>query len=253
MDLNLKGKVAIVTGAAMGIGRQIALTFAEEGANVVIADLVEEKAKNVAKEVKSLGVEALVIKTDITKMEEAEEMARATIDRFGKIDILVNNAGTWVVKYFMQTSKEDWQKETDVCWYGVLNCTKAVLQSMINQKSGRIINIGSDAGRVGEPFLPVYSGAKGAVVAFTKGLAKDVARHNILVNVICPSTVPTESATESLRLDEEERMRKTLSFYPLRRLTTTQDIANMVVFLASDRANCITGQTISINAGYCMV
>lgn len=253
MDLNLKGKVAVVTGAAMGIGRQIALTFAEEGANVVIIDLLEEKAKNVAKEVESLGVEALAIKADITKMEEVEEMAKATIDRFGKIDVLVNNAGTWVVKYFMQTNPDDWRKEVDVCLYGVLNCTKAVLQGMINQKSGRIINIGSDAGRVGEPIFPVYSGTKAAVIAFSKALAKDVARHNILVNVICPSAVLTESTKESLKLDEEARVQKMLSFYPLRRLATTQDIANMVVFVASDRANCITGQTISVNAGYCMV
>ena len=138
-------------------------------------------------------------------------------------------------------------------WYGVLNCTQAVLRHMIPQKSGSIVSLSSDAGRIGEPFMPVYSGAKAAVIAFTKAVAKEVARHNIVANAIAPSLTPTPAAVDSLQLEDKARMEKVLSVYPLRRLATTQDIANTIVFLSSERANYITGQTISVNGGYCML
>jgi len=262
MDLGLKGKVAIVTGAAQGIGRAIALTMAQEGAKVVVSDLDEEKGKAVAEEIKTLGGEALLVKTDVSKLEDAQEMVKATLDRFGRIDILVNNAGVWVIKFFRDTTKEDWDKEIAVCYYGVLNCSKAVLEPMIEQKGGKIISISSDAGRVGEPNQPVYSGAKAGIIGFSRALAKDVARYGILVNVVCPSMTKTESMEEMERSLQgnpdawkayQDWMDKIVRLYPLRKLGTPQDVANMVVFLVSERANHVTGQTISVNGGYCMV
>lgn len=263
MDLNLRDKVAIVTGSAMGIGRAIALTFAEEGAKVVIADLDEEKGKAVAEEIGAKGAEALVVKTDVTKLAEANEMVKAAVDRFGAMDILVNCAAAWRINFFMQMTEEDWDFEIAVCYRSVLNCTRAVLEHMIPQRTGKIVNIGSDAGRVGEPNQPVYSGAKAGVIGFTRGLAKDVARHGILVNAVCPSMTRTEKIVDMEKMFEEQggdawaayqdTMQKIVRLYPLRKLGTPQDVANMVVFLASDRANHITGQTISVNGGYAMV
>lgn len=263
MDLNLKDKVAIVTGSAMGIGKAIALTFAEEGAKVVVADIDEEKGNAVAEEIRAKGTESLMVKTDVTKLAEANQLARATVDKFGAIDILVNCAAAWRINFFMQMTEEDWDFEIATCYRSVLNCTRAVLEHMIPRRVGQIINIGSDAGRVGEPNQPVYSGAKAGVIAFTKGLAKDVARHGILVNAVCPSMTRTERIIDMERVMEaqggdalaayQERMQKIIRQYPLRKLGTPQDVANMVVFLASDRANHVTGQTISVNGGYCMV
>lgn len=263
MELNLRDKVAIVTGSATGIGRAIALTLAEEGAKVVIADLDEEKGKAVAEEIRAKGAEALMVKTDVTKLAEANQMAKAAVDNFGAIDVLVNCAAAWRINFFMQMTEEDWDFEIAVCYRSVLNCTRAVLEHMIPRREGKIVNIGSDAGRVGEPNQPVYSGAKAGVIGFTKGLAKDVARHGILVNAVCPSMTRTEKIVGMEKMFEEQggdawaawqdRMQKIVRQYPLRKLGTPQDVANMVVFLASDRANHITGQTISVNGGYAMV
>ncbi len=263
MDLNLKDKVAIATGSATGMGKAIALTLAEEGAKVVLADIDEEKGNAVADEIRAKGSEALMVKTDVTKLEAANKLAKAAVDKFGAIDVLVNNAAAWRVNFFMQMTEEDWDFEIAVCYRGVLNCTRAVLEYMIPRRVGKIVNIGSDAGRIGEPNQPVYSGAKAGVIAFSKALAKDVARHGILVNAVCPSMTRTERMLEMEEMFEkqggdalaayQERMQKIVRLYPLRKLGTPQDVANMVVFLASDRANHITGQTISVNGGYCMV
>jgi len=146
MDLNLRDKVAIVTGSAMGIGRAIALTLAEEGAKVVIADLDEEKAKAVAEDIGAKGAEALLVKTDVTKLAEANRMVKAAVDKFGAIDILVNCAAAWRINFFMQTTEEDWDFEIAVCYRSVLNCTRAVLEYMVPRRMGKIVNIGSDQG-----------------------------------------------------------------------------------------------------------
>lgn len=263
MDLNLKDKAVIVTGSAMGIGKAIALTFADEGAKVVVADLDEEKGKAVVDEIKANGTDALFVKTDVTKLADANNLAKTTVDKFGAIDVLVNCAAAWRMNFFMQMAEEDWDFEIAVCYRSVLNCARAVLEHMIPRRVGKIISIGSDAGRVGEPNQPVYSGAKAGVIAFSKALAKDVARHGILVNAVCPSMTRTERIEEIEKMIEmqggdawagyQDRMQKIVKQYPLRKLGVPQDLANMVVFLASDRANHITGQTISVNGGYCMV
>jgi len=262
MDLGLKDKVVIVTGSARGIGKAVALTFAEEGAKVVVADILDEGAE-VAKEITSKGGEALFVKFDFTKLEEARRLVKETVNSFGQLDVLANVGAAWRSNFFMQMTEEEWDYEITGVFRQVLNMCRASLEQMIERRSGKIINIGSDAGRVGEPNQPVYSGAKGGVIALTKALAKDVARHGVLVNCVCPSMTMTEriAARETEAEDagpealEKYRstMKKIIRLYPLRKLGTPQDIADMVVFMASERANHITGQTISVNGGYCMV
>lgn len=204
------------------------------------------------KEIQSQGGNALAIKTDVTILEEAEHMATSVLNKYGQIDILVNNAGIWILKPFSRTSKDDWDKEIKTDFYGVLNCTKAVVETMKEKKRGKIINIASDAGRVGEPIQPIYSGVKGGIIAFGKALAKDVGRYGITVNTVCPSMTETENMEATVKMDDETRQR-ILKLYPLGRFGTPQDVANIVVFLASQRSDYITGQTISCDGGYCMI
>ncbi|MGA2467123.1 MAG: SDR family NAD(P)-dependent oxidoreductase [Thermodesulfobacteriota bacterium] len=261
MDLWLKDRVSIVTGGGWGIGKATALTFAEEGARVVIADMDETRGESAAEEIRSKGGQSIFTNTDVSKWESAVNMVNDTLKAFGQIDVLVNNAGAFRTNFFMKMTREDWKAEIDVNFYGVLNCVRAVLEHMIERKSGCIINVSSDAGRVGEPNQPVYSGTKGAVIAFSKAIAKDVSRYSIRVNSVCPSLTIGERRLEvekDLREDPEkwkayeEWKQSTLRLYPLRRFNEPQDLANTIVYLASERSCNIHGQTISINAGYCM-
>jgi len=264
MDLNLKGKVAIVTGSGWGMGKATVLGFADEGVRVVVADLDEGRGQAAAKEVKDRGGEALFVKGDVANWEMVRQAVAETLERFGQIDILVNNAGAWQNEFFVQQKREDWGFQVEVCFYGTLNFTKAVIDHMISRKTGSIINVASDAGRVGEPNQPVYSGAKSAVIGFSKAIAKEVGRHGIRVNVVCPSMTIGERRTdmvEKMKQDSpekyaeyEDQMKKILRLYPLRKFGKPEDAANMIIFLASDlRAGHITGQTISVNGGYCMI
>lgn len=257
MDLGLKGKVAIITGGGSGIGRVTAHILGDEGANVVIADVNEDGIKKVVAEVENRGVEALGIKTDVSRLEQTDNMAKLTMEKFGRIDILIHGAVYFYVQPFMKTSPDEWEKVVKVAQFGAMNCSRSVLESMVSAKKGRIIFIGSDAGRIGDAYQPIYSGTKGAIVAFSKSLAQDVGRHGITVNVVSPALVVTEESkailTKMYGLDDEKRAQKLFSSYPVRRLGTSEDIANMIVFLASDKASDITGQTISVNGGYCML
>ena len=262
MELGMKDKVGIVTGGGWGIGKATAVTFAEEGMRVVIADIDEARGNAAADEIRSKGGSAIFSKTDVSKWEDAVNLTKDALDAFGQIDVLVNNAAAFRTNFFMKMSREDWKAEIDVNLYGTFNCTRAVLDSMIERRSGCIINVSSDAGKVGEPNQPVYSAAKGGVIAFSKAIAKDVSRYSIRVNVVCPSLTVGErrlADEEELRKDPEkwkpyeEWKKKTLRLYPLRRLNEPQDLANTIVFLSSDRARNIHGQAISVNAGYCMV
>ncbi|MDY6973663.1 MAG: SDR family oxidoreductase [Thermodesulfobacteriota bacterium] len=256
MDLGLKGKVAVITGGGSGIGRITAHMFADEGANVVVADVNEEGINNVAEEVKKRGVESLAIKTDVTKLEQTDNMAKSAIDKFGKIDILVHGAAYFYVVPFMKTKPDEWEKVVRVAQFGAMNTSKSVLESMMSSKSGRIIFIGSDAGRTGDPYQPVYAGAKGAIIAFLKSLAQDVGRNGITVNMVSPALVLTDEnkaiLTELYGLDDEKKSKRLLSSYPVRRLGTSEDISNMIVFLASEKGSFVTGQIISVNGGFCM-
>jgi len=264
MELGLTNKVAIVTGGGWGMGKASAVGLGGEGAKVVIADLDDQRGTAVAKELEYKGMEGLFVKVDVTDWETVKQAVGTTLNRFGQIDILVNNAGAWQTEFFVKQKREDWAFQVDVCFYGTLNFTKAVIDHMIARKTGNIINVASDAGRIGEPNQPVYSGAKAAVIAFSKSLAKEVGPQGIRVNVVCPSLTIGERRLEMVEkikqespgkyADYEDQMKKTVRLYPLRKFGRPEDVANMIVFLASDmRSGHITGQTISVNGGYCMI
>ena len=190
MDYGLKGKTAIVTGGASNIGRVIALTLAKEGANICISDLDLEGAEGVAKEAEALGVKAIGVKTDVADFDNVNAMVKKVIDELGGVDVLVNDAAVWVTKPFIETTPEEWDFQIKVNYVGTINCTHAVLPNMIDKKGGRIISIGSDAGRVGENRQTVYSGTKGAILSFTKALSLEVGRYGITVNAVCPGATP---------------------------------------------------------------
>ncbi len=257
MDFGLKDKVAIITGGAQGIGRVIARTLAQEGAKVVITDVNEERGNKVAKECQALGVEALMVKADVSRFEEVDTLVKTTMDRFKKVDILVHNAITFLVGPFAKLPKDTWGRVIEVGLYGALNCSKVVIEPMIAQKKGRIINIGSDGGRTGDQSQAVYSAAKGGIISFTKSLAQEVGQYGITVNCVSPRITLTEENREILDKiigkEGEEKRKRILSMYPLRKLGTGEDVADMVIFLASERAGHITGQTISVNGGFCMI
>ncbi len=268
MDFDLKGKVAIITGSGEGIGRMTVLTLAGEGANVAVNDIDLARAEKTAGEAKALGVKALAIKAAVDSPEEVNAMIKKVIEELGQIDILINNAGRGVnweagrtPRPFAETEKEDWDYTINLCLYGVLNCTRAVLPGMIERKYGKIVNMISDAGRIGEPFMAAYSAAKGGIVAFQKALAKEVGRYNINVNGVSAGATLTERAIRSseamkAKLGEEafqKRREEMLKVYPMRRLGEPEDLARMCVFLSSDVSKHITGQTISVSGGFSMV
>lgn len=262
MDFGLKDKVAIVTGAGRHIGRQIALTLAQEGAKVGVNDYFADRAKAVAAEIERLGGEAIGIKADVREESEITAMVKEVLDRFGKIDILVNNAGVLPEEAsggnfgltFAETDRRQWDGTIGVNLYGCLNCTRAVINHMIQQRYGKIVNIISDAGRVGEPRLTTYSAAKAAMVGFTKALAKEVGRYRINVNCVAVGATPQKGTITEV---PEEKMRDWFRMYPMargwERLGLPSDIANAVAFFASDVSVWVTGQVLSVSGGYSMV
>lgn len=253
MDLYLKEKVAIVTGGGRGIGLAIALALVEEGANVAIADIDTELGKQASSETSAKGVKTVAVATDVTDPASVEDMVKTVEAELGPVQILVNNAAklpaflTFLEEKDSGQSEEFWTKVIDVCYQGTINCTAAVLKGMIDRQYGKIINMASDAGKVGEPRQAVYAGAKGAIIAFTKSIAKEAGRYGVNVNAICPSMTKTEAVRQML---SEEFEKKVVKAYPMRRLGEPRDIANLAAFLASDRASWITGQAISVNGGY---
>ncbi len=263
MDLNLAGRTVIVTGGGSNIGRGIVLAFAKEGPNVVIADIDEVQGQKVAKEANALGGKAIVIKTDVTDVDSVAAMVKRTLEQFGKIDILVNNVGWGMDRLFIEKPRAEWEKEVNINFWGVINCTRAVLDHMIERKYGKIISISSDAGRMGEYREAVYAGCKGGIIAMSKALARELGRYGINVNVVCPGMTLPESPEHAGELSmwkspmaqflTPEVQEKAAKAYPLRRLGKPQDVAKLVVFLASDAASFITGQTISVSGGYTMM
>lgn len=262
MDLGLKSKVVIVTGAGRGIGKEIARTFAEEGAIPVIADISGESGEKTASEVKTtLGVPAVAIPTDIADSESVDRLVRQTCSQLGRVDILVNNATIIApAKFLKDESWEEIDREISVIYRGYLNCMRAVIEPMTRQGGGCIINMMTDAARIGEPRMANYGGVKGGVAALSRGLAKELAGDKIRVNCVSPSVTLTELGKE--RREEERRklgeekfqelQARRLKLYPLGRFGEPRDIANAVVFLASERASWITGQILSVNGGYAM-
>lgn len=250
MELGLRDHIALVTGAGSGIGRAIALSLAAEGVRLMATDVREETAAATAAAATARGAEALGVSLDVTNYEQAQAVVQRAIRRFGRLDILVNCAGAWRVNLFVDSQPEDWTFEVNTCFMGVVHCTRAVLDGMIAQRRGSIVNIASDAGRVGEVRQAVYSGAKAAIVAFSKAVAKEVGRHNIRINCVCPGFTKTPATAERLTPELEARIAR---LYPLGRLGLPEDVAPAVIFLASDGASHITGQTLSVSGGYTMV
>lgn len=250
MDLGLRDKVALVTGAGSGIGQAIALSLAQEGARLIATDLHQEAALETASMAATHGQAALGLALDVTNYGQAQAVVQQVLQQYGRVDVLVNCAGAWRVCLFVDSRPEDWALEVNVCFLGVVHCTRAVLDAMIAQRSGKIVNIASDAGRVGEVRQAVYSGAKAAVLGFSKAVAKEVGRYNIHVNCVCPGFTKTPATTASLTPALEARI---VQAYPLRKLGVPEDVARTVTFLASDGASHMTGQTLSVSGGYSML
>ncbi|RLB36661.1 MAG: 2-hydroxycyclohexanecarboxyl-CoA dehydrogenase [Deltaproteobacteria bacterium] len=250
----LTDKVAIVTGGARGIGKGISIIMAKQGASVAIADILEEEAKKTVEEIEKQGGKAMAVKTDITDLEQVKQTVAKVKEEFGPVDILVNNAGWDRITPFIKTTPDLWEKVIAINYKGVINFVYAVIPDMMKRNTGRIISIASDAARVGSTGEAVYSGAKGAVISFSKTMARELARNKITVNVICPGPTPTPLLDEIKESDEFAK--KILSgmerYIPLGRLGSPEDIACAVVFFASDEANFITGQTLSVSGGLTM-
>jgi 2-hydroxycyclohexanecarboxyl-CoA dehydrogenase len=244
-------KVVIVTGGGQGMGEKIAMTFAKEGASVVVLDLNLDTAKAVADQIKADGGKSLAIKTDVGKKAEVDAAIKQVLDTFGTVDILVNNAGFVYAKpsKFWQEDEEYWNKVIDCCYKGVMFCCNAVLPTMMEKKSGKIVSIASDAAKVGQSGQTVYSGAKGAVVAFSKGLAKEVARYGININCVSPGATRTPAFAQMT----PEMQSKISDSYLFKRVAEPEDIANAVVFLASSKSSYMTGQNLSVSSGYTMI
>ncbi len=266
MDLGLRGKTAIVTGGASNIGKAISEGFFEEGANVVIADVDEKQGERVARELCTSGRDAaMFIKTDVVDLAAVENMTQRTLERFGQIDILVNNAGWTANALFMDKPYSDFEREIATNLWGPINCIRAVASSMISRSYGKIITIGSDAGRVGEYNEAVYGACKGGVITLSKALAREFGRYKLNVNVVCPGLTLPENADDagdnSLWHSQspqarifcnDEVLKKVVRHYPLRRHGVPNDIVPMVLFLASDTTSYVTGQCISVSGGYAM-
>jgi len=263
MDLGYKGKAVIVTGGSSNINRANVLAFAKEGANVVCADIDDKQGPKVVEEANALGGgKVLFVKTDVTSPESFNTLIQETMKEFGKVDVLINGVG-WMDSpwgLFMEQKRETWQKMVNLNLWSVLYGTRAALEVMVPRKYGKIINIGSEAGRIGEFRQVVYSACKGGVIGFTKAVAKEVGRYNINVNCVCPAGVIPEkkehvselSMTQGVTQDSmpEEMKKMQLKMYPIGRVAVPQDVANTVLYICSDAASFIHGQTISVNGGY---
>jgi 2-hydroxycyclohexanecarboxyl-CoA dehydrogenase len=241
----LEDKIAIVTGAGQGIGQAIARKLSAEGATVVVTDLDEASAIQTADALTG----AVAIHADVSDRQAVQAMADRVVQQFGRVDVLVNNAGWDKASPFVDSDPADWDRAIAINLYGVLHTCKAVLPLMAARGGGAVVNLGSDAGRVGSSGEAVYSAAKGGVIAFTKSLAREMARHQIRVNCVCPG--PTDTALFASFAGPKLREALTKAI-PFRRLGQPADVANVVAFLASDEASFVTGQTVSVSGGLTM-
>ncbi|WP_426004022.1 3-oxoacyl-[acyl-carrier-protein] reductase [Bacillus sp. DWP3-1] len=245
----LTNKTAVVTGASRGIGRSIAIDLAKNGANVVVNYSGNEaKANEVVDEIKALGQQAFAVKADVSNAEEVQALMKQAIDTFGSIDILVNNAGITKDNLLMRMKENEWDDVININLKGVFNCTKAVTRQMMKQRSGRIINLASVVGVCGNPGQANYVAAKAGVIGLTKTTAKELATRHITVNAVAPGFISTDM-TDKLDENVQSEMLKQI---PLARIGAPEDISNVVVFLASEGAGYITGQTIQVDGGMVM-
>ena len=256
MPARLEERIAIVTGAAAGIGAAIARAFCGEGARVVVADRDSEAAEATAKEI---GHAAIAMRLDVTKEDQVRAVVADTLARFDRIDILVNNAGIMRKAYVKDMAEELWDAVVDVNLKATFLCSKAVLPAMIEARRGRIINIASIAAKVGEPTASAYSAAKFGVIGFTRSLALEVAQYDILVNAICPGPIPTALGQQGWRegaqiegVDLDRIMARVGSRSPLRRLGSVEQVAKMALFIASDDCDFTTGSAFNVDGGIVM-
>lgn len=247
--MKLKNKVAVITGAAQGIGRAIATTLAQQGANVVVADIQLEKAETTAKEIMAeTGQKVIAVHVDVVDSASVKAMIDRTIDEFERIDILVNNAGITRDSLIMRMKEADWDLVLNINLKGTFNCSKAVVRPMMRQHYGRIVNITSVSGLIGQVGQTNYSSSKAGIIGFTKALAREVGSRKITVNAVAPGLVKT-----ALTIDLPEELKDMfIEMTPLGRYGEPEDIANAVAFLVSDEASYITGQVLSVDGGMAM-
>ena len=254
--LDMTGKTVLVTGGGQGVGRQVALHCAGQGAAVVVNDYHADRAEAVAAEITSEGGSALGLGCDVTDFDSVTAMVERAGKELAPIDVLVNNAGNagpaedalTSIPPFWETGPKEWEPWIGTNFYGVLNASRAVLPGMVERCYGRIVSVISDAGRTGEPNLAVYGGAKAGAAGFSRGLAKAVGRYGITVNCVALSTINTPGVASALA--DPEVVKKALRGYVIRRFGEPGDAANAVLFLASDAASWVTGQTYPVNGGY---
>jgi 2-hydroxycyclohexanecarboxyl-CoA dehydrogenase len=246
-------RIALVTGGARGIGRAIALALAAEGRAVAVGDVRMEEAEETAAAVNAAGGRAAAVRLDVTDSAAVAAGVGLTADLLGPVEVLVNNAGWDELRPFLDTDEPFWERVLEINFKGCLRTTKAVLPGMIDAGWGRIVNIGSDAARVGSSHESVYAGAKAGVIAFTKTVAREVARRGVTANAVCPGPTRTP-LLEGLAAGESggKLVESLTRAVPMRRLGEPEDVAAAVAFLASDRAGYITGQTLSVSGGLTM-
>lgn len=244
----LTGKVAIVTGAANGIGRAIAIRLADEGAKVALADIQVDSAEQAAAGIRRAGAAAIAVALDVTKLDDAVAAADRVESELGPIDILVNNAGWDVVLPFVESTPDLWDKVIAINFRGMLNCCKAVAPRMQSRGAGKIVSISSDAARVGSSGEAVYAGCKAAIIGFSKTLARELAANHINVNVVCPG--PTDTALLRDAMAGREKVLEAMARgIPFRRLGQPADLAGAVAFFASSDSDFVTGQVLSVSGG----
>jgi 2-hydroxycyclohexanecarboxyl-CoA dehydrogenase len=244
--VDFSGKVAIVTGAGQGIGKVVAEILSRRGAAVAIVDLDRGRAEDAAAGIRKTGGRAIACVIDLADKGQVDGMVRDVVTEFGRVDILVNNAGWTRNQPFVEDTPDYWDRVIDVNYKAQIYTCRAVLEPMIKQGGGAIVNVASDAARVGSPRQIVYAGAKAAVIGFSKALVTEISKHNIRVNVVSPSTTDTPLTREALTPEQIERRQKAI---PLGRIGRAEDQANAIVFFASDEAGYVTGQVLSVNGG----
>jgi len=247
-------RAAIVTGGGRGIGRAIALALARDGRSVAVADLLGEEARTVAAEITEDGGSAVAVELDITDPESVKRGIEIAEGSLGPLEILVNNAGWDELRPFVDTDEQFWERVLDVNFKGALRMTHTLLPGMVERKFGRIVSIGSDAGRVGSSLESVYSGAKGGVIAFTKTIAREAARDGVTANTVCPgpTDTPMLAGIVAAQGDAERVIGAMTRAVPMRRLAQPAEVAAAVAFFASEQAGYITGQTLSVSGGLTM-
>ncbi len=246
--MELSGKVALVTGAAQGIGKAIAMLLARNEADVVVSDINLEKAQETANEIQGMGRRSVAIKVNVADLKDVERMVETIVEQFGRIDILVNNAGITRDRLILRMTEEDWDAVLDVNLKGTFNCTKAVIRHMSKQKSGKIVSIASVTGEMGNPGQANYAASKAGVIGFTKTIAREFAGRGINVNAIAPGYIQTPM-TDAVPEKAKEELKRMI---PMERLGKPEDVAQAVLFLVSENSSYITGQVLNVNGGIYM-